>query len=557
MVKHQKKKLKKIRKKGYSLDIAAFTYKYLIKVLILGWLLAFATMAFILNNSPLSQDLKLCIYQIAFVITLVLIIIGALLWRYFDNHIFLQIKAINYRLQSICNLSKIPKGEDFSDELTHMEYQLNQLDQALLESKDLLNNYKYLNLVTNLYNYKGFIENTKSVAHSATPEKDFALIRVCIDNYKLYHSIYGPESLEELAVQIGQRIKDFETQPSYIGHITDKEFVLITQFNPNDSALTTYTNQLRTLLNTPYKLKGRSIRVTFSFGITYLAETKDIERALQQTEVALATSEQQGGNRDIYYTPKLEKPVSVVDIQAGIDNKEFYMVYQPQIDAFTGELVGFEALVRWNHPIKGFIPPDKFINVAENENLIIELGNYIIDQVFAQVQEWTNKGYNPGKVSVNTSIIQLKNIRTLRFIRTLMDKYEIKPRAIAVEITESKALEASQEIQQHLETLRSWGVLVALDDFGKEYSNLSMLTDLPIDFLKIDKAFIDDIQKNTPILTTIVDLAQKLNMRIIAEGVETEDQLERLRELKCHIIQGYFYDKPLTVEAVENKYFKK
>lgn len=241
----------------------------------------------------------------------------------------------------------------------------------------------------------------------------------------------------------------------------------------------------------------------------------------------------------------------------GIKNKEFYIVYQPQVDIAKGRLYGLEALVRWNNSNDENITPDRFITIAEENKTILDLGRWIIEEVCKQLYIWNKNEYNLDHVSINISAIELLEEGTVVFIRDTINKYNINPGQLIFEITESNSAKSHEIIYDNLIALRNLGVKIAVDDFGKGYSALSYLIDLPINIIKIDKVFIDNIHKDNRIMKMIINLCESMGFDVIAEGVETKDQLERVNEIGCVLIQGYYYEKPIIANHIESKYLRR
>ena len=239
---------------------------------------------------------------------------------------------------------------------------------------------------------------------------------------------------------------------------------------------------------------------------------------------------------------------------SGIKNKEFVLCYQPQINGITNELTGMEALVRWQHPTMGLLSPNKFIPLAEETGLIVELDKWVIKTAMTQVTEWYKQGLNPGVLALNLTIKLLEDKDFIAMIKNLIDEIEYNPEYLEFEVTESQIMKDPQNAITKLLEIGSMNVNIAIDDFGTGYSSLSHLKQLPIDKLKIDKSFIDDIphdEDDMSITIAIIALAKSLNLSVIAEGVETEEQKSFLLENGCVNIQGYLYSKPILAGDME------
>jgi EAL domain-containing protein (putative c-di-GMP-specific phosphodiesterase class I) len=245
------------------------------------------------------------------------------------------------------------------------------------------------------------------------------------------------------------------------------------------------------------------------------------------------------------------------ELRNALENEELILHYQPQICNKTEKIVGLEALIRWNHPKLGMVYPDKFIQLAEESGVIIEISEWIIKQVLIQNKKWQLSGMKPIKISVNLSAQQFLKENLVGFVRKVLDNTELVPACLDLEITESMAMDVEHALRV-LDELKEIGVGISIDDFGTGYSSLNYLKQFPIDYLKIDRSFVSDIMKDDndqDIVKAIITLAHNLNLKVITEGVETEDQLAFLRKNKCDIIQGYLFSKPLSCEEFEQSTF--
>lgn len=242
------------------------------------------------------------------------------------------------------------------------------------------------------------------------------------------------------------------------------------------------------------------------------------------------------------------------DLRKALDKGEFYLLYQPQVNSKTGRVEAVEALIRWNHPDRGVIPPNRFIPVAEDTGLIIPIGEWVLRTACKQNKMWQDKGYKPIRVSVNISPIQLRQWDFVNLLERILEEVQLDPSYLELEITENSLMESMDDNIEILDRLRQMGVRIALDDFGTGYSSLNYLQQLPINNMKIDKSFVQDIandRNKSYIAESIIQLAHRLNLEVIAEGVETEEQLRTLVNKNCDIIQGFIFSEPLPSGQVE------
>lgn len=253
---------------------------------------------------------------------------------------------------------------------------------------------------------------------------------------------------------------------------------------------------------------------------------------------------------------KKEKFINEKSIKDAIKNNELYLLYQPQINVANNELFGVEALVRWNHRAEGEVQPNRFIKIAEESDAIKLVGKWVIEESCRQLKEWNDSGYKVNHISINISAKELIDSEIVDFIEEIIKKYSIEPKQLVFEITESSSARLHKEIKVNLDKISKLGISIAIDDFGKEYSVLSYLVDFPVRIIKIDKIFADKIIEDARVMEMIINLAENMKFDVICEGVETKEQLEKIHQIGCRIIQGYYYDKPVAPIYIEQKYFK-
>ena len=305
----------------------------------------------------------------------------------------------------------------------------------------------------------------------------------------------------------------------------------------------------------PFKSGVYSIKATVSIGVAFYPEGNyNINDMMIQGDLTMYNVKKNGRNNFVEYTSDMKKLITGISITEGIKYKELYMVYQPQINPRTGCIEGMESLVRWQSQLLGFVPPNEFINIAEETGTIHELGEFIIEEVFKQMEIWEKKQFNIPKVSINISPIQLMNKNFCNYVKEMLNKYNISTNKIVFEITENFAIGNQKQISDNLNIINKAGIDIYLDDFGRGYSALSYLEKLPIRGVKIDKKFVDYICKNDKIVKMIFTLAQSLNLKVVAEGVENEGQKDMIQQMGECVIQGYLYSKPLSVKELEAKY---
>ena len=301
------------------------------------------------------------------------------------------------------------------------------------------------------------------------------------------------------------------------------------------------------------------MRVSARAGLALFPDNgRDAETLFKHAEIALKKAKSQG-ERYLYYAPQMNAALAAKlklrsELQQALETQQFKVFYQPRVDLLSGRIVSAEALIRWQHPQRGMVPPDHFIPLAEETGLIVPIGAWVIDAVCAQQSAWLGRQVAIVPVAVNLSAVQFEKGLVLDAIRNAIAQHELAPYYIEFELTESIVMSDPEEAARNLHALKQLKVKLALDDFGNGYSSLAYLKRFPFDFLKIDRAFITDITKSPKdamIATAVIAMGHSLNLRVVAEGVETEEQLDYLRRHRCDEIQGYYFSRPVPAAEFE------
>jgi predicted signal transduction protein with EAL and GGDEF domain len=315
-------------------------------------------------------------------------------------------------------------------------------------------------------------------------------------------------------------------------------------------------------LTADISIQGHTLNISCSIGISLFPEHgPDAEALIKNADAAMYSAKESGRNTFRFFTDQMsaqvmERLTLETSLRLALERNELFLVYQPQVDLASGRITGLEALLRWHRPELGLIPPDKFIRVAENSGLILPIGEWVLHKACAQVQTWLADGLDAVPVAVNVSAAQFRQENFCSMIREVLHDTAIGPEYLELELTESLLLSNADVMFLVLQELKAMGLKLAIDDFGTGYSSLSYLRQFPVGKLKIDRSFIRDVALNADdaaITAAIINMAQSLNLRVIAEGVETEAQMNFLRAHHCHEIQGFYVSRPLTAEHVAAK----
>lgn len=381
-----------------------------------------------------------------------------------------------------------------------------------------------------------------------------------LDNFKaindtLGHSV-GDLLLQNVAKRLQNRISGFELFARFGGD----EFVFLFKNISKTSILEKVAQRIHKVFEEEFMLNSYDVHTTVSIGISsYPDSTKDAEGLLRNADVAMYCAKQMGKARYAIYDAQMSTRTKSElrlegELHKAIVNDELFLLYQPQISIRNGKIVGVEALLRWNNKKSGLISPLEFIPIAENNGLIIPIGEWVIDQACEQLALWKDTPMQKLTVAINISAKQLLHQTLHSYIRKAITKYGINSSLLELEITESVVMENINETIEVLMDLKTLGVSIAIDDFGTGYSSLSYLKKLPIDKLKIDREFIKDIPEDkddVAITNAIISLAKALDLKIVAEGPERGEHIEFLKEVKCDIAQGYYYSKPISSKGIE------
>ena len=334
-------------------------------------------------------------------------------------------------------------------------------------------------------------------------------------------------------------------------------FVVVSVDRQSDN-IESLSHKIKQSFETPFNYRGQELFVTSSIGITYSESGSTVvETLLQQADLALHEAKDQGRNEVQEYSRDLVSKVSkhlVIqsEMRKAIREGEFQLYYQPKIATATGEISGFEALVRWIHPEKGMIPPDQFIPVAETTGQIVDLGMWVLETACAQNKQWVDDGLVNVRVAVNVAARQFKEGNLVEIVESILERTGLSEQNLELEITEG-VLMADPRSSDFIEKLRDRGITIALDDFGTGYSSLSYITRFPIDTIKIDRSFVQDIQEGSEkatIVSAVNGLAHGLGFKVVAEGVETDSELRLIEQLGCDEIQGYYYCRPMPADDI-------
>ena len=414
-------------------------------------------------------------------------------------------------------------------------------------SKKLLDT-AYIDILTGLYNRNKFLDDIADLtAQAQFNGTKLGLLLIDIDNMKIINDYNGHTTGDEVLKKSAEILKRFSKNIIKAYRFGGDEFLLAIK---NCSSMDSITNVCDTVFES-----FNSEQIKFSGGIAvYPDDSEEPEDLLRFTDIAMRRAKKDGKNRITNFKPEMQRVfIQKLNMQAKMSaallNSDFYLVYQPQFDIKTGDLRGFEALMRWHDKELGDIGPAIFIPLAEETGMILEIGDWVLNAAFCTLKNWQQKYSFKGIMSINISPMQLKQPNCIENIRNLLIKYNLNPDTVEIEITEGIMIENINQSIEELNSLKNIRLRISLDDFGTGYSSLSYLQVLPLNTLKIDKSFITGItEKNgiqANITNSIITMVTKMGLQTIAEGVEKNEQLQILKEFNCHIVQGFLRGKPM------------
>lgn len=451
-------------------------------------------------------------------------------------------------------------------ELTHANSVLKEQIARRERAEKRINYLSHYDRLTGLPNQTLFLDYlSRELQVVERRRQKLAVIFVALDRFKKFNDTLGHETGDLLLRSFAERLFESLGEKARVARFASDEFALLLPNIRGAEEVTLTMQAVQKMLKSPFHFGGHELYVTASTGVSlYPHDGQDLQVLLKNAGAALYRAKQQGGNNCQFYTPDmnaraLQRLSLESKLQRALERDEFRVYYQSKVKTDTGRVVGTEALVRWQHPELGLISPAEFIPLAEDTGLIVPIGEWVLRAACAQASLWRRRGIDSLTVSVNLSPRQFEQPNLLEVVSSLLKEAGLEPDHLELELTESSLLKNPESAVTTLLGLKEIGVKVAIDDFGSGYSSLNYLKHLPIDVLKIDKSFVREMTidpRDAAIVMTIISLAHSLELRVIAEGVETEEQLRFLRLLRCDEVQGYLFNKPLPAVEFERLLFE-
>ncbi|MEO3944609.1 EAL domain-containing protein [Gorillibacterium sp. CAU 1737] len=429
------------------------------------------------------------------------------------------------------------------------------------EAERIIHRMAYFDSVTGLPNRAYFYKKLSELIQTAEETGGgFGMLYLDLDQFKNINDTQGHLSGDNLLVQVSRRLLETVQSASFISRLGGDEFTVLLSHVKGPEDCNRVARMIRQALSSPFVLNGQDVYITTSIGISLFPDSgTDSQTLVKNADAAMYKAKDSGGDSYCLYSAELQKAIEdrltlQTNLRKALEKKEFKLVYQPQLDLNAGAIIGVEALIRWDSPELGEVPPTRFIPEAERCMLIIPIGEWVLREACRQSVEWQKLGYPPISMSVNLSSVQFQGDDIVNTVRTVLYETGLSPRYLELEITEGILLQNTNRTMRILRELKDLGVRISIDDFGIGYSSLSYLKHFPFDTLKIDRSFIQEMmreQKDRLIIGTLIHLAHNLEMKVVAEGVETEEQMESLTSWSCDLAQGYFISRPLSPSHLE------
>ncbi|MFQ6021845.1 MAG: EAL domain-containing protein [Acidiferrobacterales bacterium] len=399
----------------------------------------------------------------------------------------------------------------------------------------------------------------QAVMHAHYQDHAVAVLFLDLDRFKVINDTLGHDAGDEVLQAVSERLRNCVRANDTVARLGGDEFALLITHIDKTKDIAPIARGILNVFSRPFKLSDREVFVTASMGISvYLNDSTDAATLLKHADIAMYQAKDQGKNNYRFYTSDMdartmERLNLETALRRGLERREFLLHYQPKVNLDSGEIIGMEALIRWQRPELGLVSPLEFVPLLEETGLIVPVGEWVLESACQQAQAWKNAGIFVPNVAINLSARQFGSASLLAAIDQLCNEAELDPELLELEITESVLMTEGDSSMETLQALKGMGIKLAIDDFGTGYSSLAYLKRFPIDTLKIDRAFIKDLPtdvEDAAIVSAVIALAQGLGLNVVAEGVETHEQLQFLRSRQCGAAQGYVFGRPLPAEEL-------
>jgi diguanylate cyclase (GGDEF)-like protein len=436
-----------------------------------------------------------------------------------------------------------------------------QYTTALNQAQEQLNQLMWHDNLTGLPNRLALRERFSAIlAQTDQPEYVVPILLVRLNRFSRINETLG-YLLGDLLIQaVAERISECVQPTDTVIRLSTEQFIVVLSNTQQKQAVADIAQAILERLSLPFVLEGQEVFVTTSVGISFYAKDADnIDTLIKQADAAMQSAQKQGGNHFEFYAASMSiaSPNQLLleaNLRHALERSEFQIYYQPKVSLTTGEIVGAEALIRWFSPTQGLISPAEFIPLAEETGLIVPLDEWVISTACTQAKQWQLADFPPLQVAVNLSGLQFHQTNLIERVTQILQQTQLDPQYLELELTEGVIMQNTDATIHKLDQLKNLGIQIAIDDFGTGYSSLSYLKQFSFDTLKIDRCFVQNISsdsKNAAIATAMIQMAHNLDLKVIAEGVETNSELAFLQQQACDEMQGYFFSRPVPAHEFE------
>ncbi|OYD94602.1 GGDEF-domain containing protein [Nostoc sp. 'Peltigera membranacea cyanobiont' 210A] len=511
-------------------------------------------LSFVISNSY-SLEMTIRVMLIALLATLA----GTAVTLYAIHHLLKPVILTSAALQNYLNTKTLPElPTEFADEVGTLMADTSQTLHKLDELIHYISNYDDLTGLPNRDLFRDRLHQTLSQPENN--QRFVAVFLLGIDDFTAMSHGLEHETTNLLLRAVAQRLSLCMTQTDILAHLSGDEFTIARIDIVSFESVIKLSQMVLNTLSKPFSIEGNLIHITASIGITIngINEPNSVDQLLQQAHIALYQAKQQGRSKYQFYSPEInaqlqERITLENELHRALDRNEMLVYYQPLIDLHSGQITAMEALVRWQHPTLGLVSPAKFIPIAEANGLILPIGEWVLRTACAQNRAWQLAGFNPIRISVNLSARQFEQPYLVEVISQILEETGLQVSYLELEVTESFLMADMERSVKILKQLRELGIWLALDDFGTGYSSLNYLKRFPVNMLKIDRSFVQDVTSNpdsAAVTNAIIALAKSLRLNITAEGVETQEQLDYLKMQGCDEGQGYYFSCPVPADVI-------
>ena len=453
-------------------------------------------------------------------------------------------------------LKVVERTSELSKSNNELEHEIN----VRIHMEEKIKKLAYYDYLTDLPNKRLFVDRlNQGIFDAALMVKKLAVLFLDLDSFKRVNDTLGHAKGDELLKMVSKRLLNTIGESDTVCRVGGDEFLILIKNLENENYIREISKEILNIFNQSFQIDGNDLYVTTSIGgAIYPVDGEDVEMLIKNADIAMYKAKDKGENKfelctEVFKEGLVKEMKLTNSLYRAIERNELELYYQPQISLISGKIIGLEALIRWNNRELGMVNPAEFIYIAEKTGLILPIGEWVLKTACSQNKKWKDDGILDVPVAVNLSVNQFQNKRIIEDIIKILKETELDPKDLELEITENIIMKETEYIIESLKQLKQLGVKIAIDDFGTEYSSLNYIKQLPVDKIKIDISFVRGIgisHKDEAIIKVIIALAKNLELKVIAEGVETKEQLDFLKAQMCDEVQGYYYYKPMPAKQI-------